>query len=91
MDQLNLNQPRLNIPLEEKYLKLSAEINLKVTRNVDNNFKTEEDKDKNSTENEENPVPKIIDPFFSKLLNSDAFYDAIQGSSEHLLNTVRLT
>lgn len=91
MDQLNLNQPRLNIPLEEKYLKLSAKINLKVTRNVDNNFKTEEDKDKNSTENEENLVPNIIDPFFSKLLNSDVFHDAIQGSSEHLLNTVRLT
>lgn len=83
MNELNLTEPRLNMDVEDKYLKLNAEINMKATQNINHKFGGEKEK-RYKTSHE-------IDPLLSKILNSEDFDDSLQKSNEKYLNTMRLT
>ena len=43
-----------------------------------------------SAESEITQNNNVVDPLIAKLLNSDAFFETIQGSSNDLRNTIKL-
>jgi hypothetical protein len=85
---------QLSIGIEEQYIKMNVFLNNAAANNIEDMFEESNDKESDhpSTSNEiqSHQNNDVVDPTIAKLLNSDAFFETIQGSSNDLRNTIKL-
>lgn len=83
------------IPFEENYAKMNAYLNNEAAKHIDDSHNEEHkgpDNDVSST-SAESMAPTsndAVEPEVARLLNSDVFFEKIEGSSGDLRNTIRL-
>lgn len=85
---------QLNIDIEDHYIKMNTFLNNAAAINIEETseeFKAHGSEiESTSAESQITHNNDIVDPLIAKLLNSDAFFEKIHGSSNDLRNTIKL-
>jgi hypothetical protein len=82
------------IPYEENYVKMNAYLNNEAAKHIDDSHneehKSENEVSSTSAESMAQIGNETVEPEIARLLNSDVFFEKIEGSSGDLRNTIRL-